>query len=739
MKKKLLAILIVLVFASLALIATACDDSGMIVKNNERNMTQITADISFGGRNAKVDKLDLNATINQFVYQYYNYYQQGYISADNYQAVLKNIGTSYDQANESLAQTEAYTLKCIADLYAAVMENGSEEEKAAAEQASTVGKKFNAAERIKEIESVLPLKDLIAARKAYNEEMQETFDDFREAYETEVQSSSRTTKSIENIESVNIDSLPAKLVYEVGDSSLNLNGLKVSVTYKDGTVSELERNEFTVTGFSSSEVAAEQAITVTFGSVSATFNVEIIKAKPSRPAMPKEDEEEEEETEVPELFEVTLDADIAAAKEAGDVDLFKALKEAKRRLEKQMEGNYRDYSYYYLAKLKTQAVTSVEEKIGKTASVTQADIVRKYTEDLADQQAALLLGTETYSDAIKEGGQKTQIVHKDNETFYVTHVLFKITDDLQAKYDAFKAEKNASDDALEAYLNDLIDEVGVYVSNVNYDKDAECEEEDCTCVSCVNYKGETPGDCEDEDCACVKCPNKRFINEEFASENGIAADKINEDGTINVHAVIEAMYADLGEVTDASSVADRKAILEKFRKWIYMCNEDDGAFTSLSNNEIGYSLSTSESTYVENFTALSRALAYGTAAEKAEWNVVGSGVGSYGYCYTEYGIHVIMLSGYAFDKSTATDLGDDLYAVSLDEVTDIWDYKEATSSEELTEGTLACYIKDSLLEEKQKELTEEGFKKTFYQTELKNDAKITYHKVYKDLIKAYQN
>ena len=109
--------------------------------------------------------------------------------------------------------------------------------------------------------------------------MQTSFDGFKEAYEAEIKSSNRSTKSVENIESVNIVSAPAKTTYEVGDSSLNLNGLKVSVTYKDGTTAELERSDYTVTGFSSESATEKQEITVAFGGVEATFDVEIIKLR----------------------------------------------------------------------------------------------------------------------------------------------------------------------------------------------------------------------------------------------------------------------------------------------------------------------------------------------------------------------------------------------------------------------------------------------------------------------------
>ena len=156
MKKKLLVLLIVLVLAASMIVATACNDSGMISKNTERDFTRVTAAVSYADRAAQVDKLELNATIYNFVYQYYSYYQQGYISQDSYQSVLDNIEKSYDQANESLAKTEAYTLKCIDELYKRVQANGTAEEKAKAVAASTAGKAYSAADRIKEIESVLP-------------------------------------------------------------------------------------------------------------------------------------------------------------------------------------------------------------------------------------------------------------------------------------------------------------------------------------------------------------------------------------------------------------------------------------------------------------------------------------------------------------------------------------------------------------------------------------------------------
>lgn len=731
MKKKLLVILMILVLAITVIVATACGDSGMIVKNKERDFKRATANITYADRSAQVDKLELNSTIYNFVYQYYNYYAQGYISQSQYQSVLDNIKTSFNQANESLAETEAYTLKCIDELYKYVMANGTEAEKIAALAASTAGKKYDEAARIKEIESVLPKKDLIAAIEAYNKEMQESFDSFREAYDKEV-AAANTGKSVENVKEIKITSEPWKLVYEKGET-LNESGLKVGVVYEGSEeVVALDRSDYTVTGFSSDEVKSEVEVTVTFANKTATFKVEIVAAKPSRPKLSTE-EEEEEKTVVPALFEDDLAEQIAAARTT-DNDLYKALTESKRRLEKQMSANYRNYQYYYLTKLKTQVVTAYEEIVGKTASgVSEAEITAEYEKKLNEQKQALLLGTTKYKDAVDGTGVKTQIVHEDGKTFYVQNLLFKLTDDLEKIYTAFENEKVANDQALEAYKNQLIDQIGVYISNVEYDKDATCDKDECTCTACVNYKGENPGPCTDADCTCEKCPNKRFITEAFAAENGLTL----THGTVNVKDLMSVICADLADLSATATVADRVENLEKFKKWIYMCNDDDGSFTAFTDGKLGYGLSMTDSSYVENFTACARALAYGDATEKAEWHIVGTGIGSFGYCYTTYGIHIIMLSGYALDPNAATtDLGDGLVAISADTITDYTSYKAATE-ETPAKGSLKYGIVESV-ETKKKDEAIGAFKKDFYQNEMKSAVKITYNKkVYKDLIKSY--
>ena len=753
MKKKLLTILIVLLLAVVTVVATACGNGTLFEKNTKRDMLQLTASVKYADRASQVTKTELNSAIYNYAYQYYYYYQMGYLSESSYKAFVNNLDTYFTQENEVLAKSEAYTLKCIEVLYQDVLANGTDAQKDAAEKASTKGKEYNLSDRIAEIETVLSAKYLAEARKAYNEDMQTAFDKYRDAYETELEEGSRTSKSTDNIEKLILDTEMVKKEYEKGASSINLNGLKVSVKYKDVEEAvELERSDYTVTGFDSSAVKDENEITVTFGGVSEKFNVKIVAAKPSRPVMPKDEEEEDDEITVPDLFEETLEKDIDAA-HGTDLAEYKVLKEAKRRLEQSFESTYRSYSYYYLEQLKSQVVKEVEAKY--TDPITEAtgeEIQIRYNELAKDQLETLKVGTSSYDSAMTSSDgddYKKQVVHTDEGYFYVQHIVINITDDLKAVYTAAENEKIWQSELDDIYKTQCA-KIGVYISNVEYDKSAKCENEDCDCKECENYKGEGPFVC-DGTCTCKQCLSKRFINEEFAENIGdYVSDpdfvfddtKVNEDGTINVMEVIRAMYADLGTVDGASSLADRQEIIKKFKKWAYMLSEDTEAYyTLIESGKPGYALGKTQSSYVSEFNALARALAYGTDAENYE--IQGTGVGSYAICYTkDYGIHVMMLTGYAVDPDHSESLEDGKYfRNNVDAVTSITVYEAAEEEGNAAEGTLAANIGKLIVEEKQA-AAKGAFKLDFYQKEIE-DSKVTtityYDKVYQDLLESYNS
>ena len=760
MKKKLLTILSVLVLAVVMIVTTACENGRLFSKNEKRDMTQIASTVTYAGRTSEITKGDVVLSeLFTNVQQYYAYYQAQYINETTY----KSAYDTFEEYLKQLSQSEAYTLMCIDVLAKEIAENGTSAQKDAVAAASTVSKSFNVQERIAELETLLSDEYLAKARKAYNEDMQSAFDKYKDEYDEEIAAGARTTKSVENIDKLILDTDNVKKEYEKGASEIKLNGLKVSVKYKDvDEAVELSRSDYTVTGFNSDEVTDENTITVTFGSVTETFTVKIVEAKPSRPVMPtdeaEEDDDDPEETE--ERFDKTIDEKIEEARE--DLALFKGMKEAKSRLEKTFESTYRSYDYYYLAQLKTQAVNQVEASL--TESITEAtaeEIATKYNKLVESQLETLKSDSSKYTEALGGENYATQVVHTDEGCYYVQQVLIKTTDALKALYDAYKKEQpGLSQDLLQAYLNKQVDKTGVYFSNVEYDSEATCEEEDCDCKECENYKGEGPFVC-DGTCTCKQCLSKRFVTEEYIKNvgeyiSGFAWDEgdVDEDAdTINIRSVLKAMKADLGKVEAEATIEEQQAILEKFKKWIYMCNDDSGMFTKVSDGQPGYMLTKSGDGYAKNFAQLSNALAYGEGSDywdEYEDHIFGSGVGSWGWCYvdTEYvdsnsvaGVFVIMLTGYAVDEDTSEPIEDGKYYVSLPTaIPNIALYEEAEEEGTAAVGTVAANIGKALVEEKQTE-AKNTFKLDFYQNKMKDDTLTTIvhrESVYSGLLKSYR-
>ncbi len=76
---------------------------------------------------------------------------------------------------------------------------------------------------------------------------------------------------------IEITKEPTKTEYFVGAVQLNLTGLKVTATYKDGSTADVT-TDVTTSGFDSSAAVESQTITVTYGGKKATFDVKIVKA-----------------------------------------------------------------------------------------------------------------------------------------------------------------------------------------------------------------------------------------------------------------------------------------------------------------------------------------------------------------------------------------------------------------------------------------------------------------------------
>lgn len=82
-----------------------------------------------------------------------------------------------------------------------------------------------------------------------------------------------TTKGSRSVSKLEIDTLPNKTEYYVGET-LDTTGLKLKATYTDGTTKTIT-NGFTVSGFSSTETGTKK-VTVSYGGIATSFEVKVI-------------------------------------------------------------------------------------------------------------------------------------------------------------------------------------------------------------------------------------------------------------------------------------------------------------------------------------------------------------------------------------------------------------------------------------------------------------------------------
>ena len=804
MKKTVLSILIVAVLVATLLTATACStDSGMFRINEERAGKQVTAVASFGDRVGIVDVNDVYASFqSRYNYLYY-YYQNGIIDAATFQSYFNDLDEILKNSNESLGRTALYTLKCIDYLSDYYAQNGGTDKVAAMKAASTKGHTYNwkkmdelnryFAERNAEMEAILACyKDysyVNAAIRATNDSIQSLYDDYLS--EVKAEASDATVKgdtTPSGYTDIRIIDKPIRLVYEVSsdsDVSLDKLGLKVVALYPNDTtfdediVSEdyvdgettykavvIPNDYLTIKDFAVKEAAESLTVSVTYGDFSKSFDISVVAARPTRKTPAKEEEEEEEDNTVKEarfVFEVKesdyVNADMTEEERVDGLQQYKFARTAMARLNKYLEDNYRTYDNYLYGNLTTQIRNAASDLITATVTISEEQLNAEYDRLVAAEYEKYLstpYGKDTLSD-------RNTIVHKvytdDNDQptygfYYVAQVLFKFTDELSKKIDAFKNEKTASQEALDEYSRTLAKQIGVWYSNPDYDAEAECEDEDCNCPHCQNYKGErveyTTLDewysCVDG-CTCVACPSNKYLN----------------DTPVNVMESINDIVADL---KDAGNDFDLANFLDVINGWSYKANEDDGVFTYITDKKYGY-LMTPEG--VDSGMVASFEKACDTLAEydgkdipdtvKAELEKEGvyilsdkGGEGSYAYCVSTYGIHLVALTYYYPNQADAdgnVKLGRDGYVeLGLNYVTNAFEYEVVTEGNEykvvkadgstyyLAKGTLGASIFDTLYSEAVSTATG-SFQKAFYDQYA--DSNIDYYpKGYAYLIKQLQ-
>lgn len=711
MRKKLVALALVLILA-LTFVLSACGEDGLIRKNAERDIKQITATATYNGRITLIDKAELNSSINQYLSTLVQYYSNGYISADQYYAAIEDMGKNYDSANENLGKSALFTLYCLD--YVAESYKNDAEKYAAITAASTKGKTYDTsnhaenkrfyADRIAEIEAILTTEQLNDVRKELNEEFDSQLESFRKEVTEEIELANKEEEPEvpEGAVSINV-TLPTKLIYEVGEE-IDTEGLVVQAVYEDETTFDLTEDDYELSGFDSSKIKSSVEVTVTYKELKKTFNVQIVEARPTRPQKEVEEEEEPYPTDGEGKIILLDKFDFTVLREDyEDRDEYSIDVEAMRRVTENLEESYRDYDYYYYTKLNSKIVSVCQELIQSSVKVTQSDLQNFYDLELNKQMEGYL--SKEYAAETLENAPYNTIAHAVSEDgsgyYYVKHILFKFNTAQTEALKRYADEKTGNDAALKALREQYADLIGVWLSNPIYDEEADPEDEDFV---------------EDSD--------KKYLN----------------DTAINVLEVIEDIEDDLNAIKNnpefATEAERNRALMEKFDEWIYKANEDDGMFDTLSKDGLGYLVPPEgiESGYVPEFEELCHTLA-------------AQGVGAGNWCVTEYGIHYIIVTGYASDAAHEPDaeyvnlpFNYIVNGLTYEKITSGDEYKLYTTETEfnyIDKGTLAQYIYDTVYSNKKSDIFA-SFQKEFYNDY--TDSNIEYYpKTYKNTVKELQD
>lgn len=289
-------------------------------------------------------------------------------------------------------------------------------------------------------------------------------------------------------------------------------------------------------------------------------------------------------------------------------------------LKKQLADNYKSYDYYLNSAYETQLISKYKRKLGEKFNPDDAAIQAEYERYVSLNKEKFSIETEAnYKSAISSSLTNT-VYHPTSEHGYgyVFNILFKFSDEQSTELKNFTAGQ-PDKTIVEKYRAQLANKIEVIKSNPDYDPDEVCEE--CE-------KAQKDNNDPNKYCTKEKCNARPY---EVDSEGNIKK--------YNVMDVINELTAKL----DAATTFEAKR--EIAAQYVYMVNDDTGMYNTSSNNAItaggnGYLISPHETdkTYVEEFSKKGREL-------------VNNGLGSYGWCVTDYGIHFMFVSYIPYDAT----------------------------------------------------------------------------------------
>lgn len=313
----------------------------------------------------------------------------------------------------------------------------------------------------------------------------------------------------------------------------------------------------------------------------------------------------------------------------GKVDYVdKALNE----LKKQLADNYKSYDYYLNSAYETQLISKYKRELSKDFNPDDAAIESEYKNYVSLNKEKFSIETKAnYKSAISSSLTNT-VYHPTSEHGYgyVFNILFKFSNDQSTELKNFTAGQ-PDKTIVEKYRAQLANKIEVMKSNPDYDPDEVCEE--CE-------KAQKDNKDPNKYCTKEKCNARPYdVDDKGDIKKYKVFDVKGEDGEIVEHGVIDDLIREL----EAATTFEAKR--EIATKYVYMVNDDTGMYNTSSNNAItgngnGYLISPHEDdkTYVEEFSKKGREL-------------VNNGLGSYGWCVTDYGIHFMFVSYIPYDAT----------------------------------------------------------------------------------------
>ena len=319
-------------------------------------------------------------------------------------------------------------------------------------------------------------------------------------------------------------------------------------------------------------------------------------------------------------------------------------------LKKQLADNYKSYDYYLNSAYETQLISKYKRELVKDFDPDDAAIQAEYERYVSLNKEKFSIETEAnYKSAISSS--LTNIVYHPTSEHgygYVFNILFKFSDEQSTELKNFTAGQ-PDKELVKAFRDALAKGIKVRKSNLNYDPEAVCD--DCKAVQTES-----------------KDPNK-YCTKDTCNARPY---EVDSEGNIKKYNVIDVINELTAKLDAATSFEAKREIATQY---VYMVNDDTGMYNTSSNNAItaggnGYLITPKgkNSSFVAEFTTLGRALINGESdiegvaydeLKNKGYDINGKGLGAYGWCVTDYGIHFMFVSYIPYD-TTVSGVADDL-------------------------------------------------------------------------------